>query len=446
MSLTLVSLIIYMVILGIIVYINCRKKKESEFLIASRRLDWKANGLSLFATMISSYNIILIITLSYIYGFYIMLILVGLVLSLVFLYIIYNKDVRKNAERHNYVTIMDYFKDKFGKNVNFLINLIVIFFLVFFITLQIKVSSILFSGLFSIGLFTSALLIAGVVLVYSLIGGFKAEAYTDVFQGILMLVFLVLAGMIVSGASLESGLVLNNLKNTSLFFDGIALIVLQFLVLIVQPELWQRIIASKNTKEFRKSVILSSVLLMVFFLSLAIIGFYARHKFLIEDPGNAIFDILQFAAPSWFLPIVIISVLAAFMSTIDSSLFALASQLAKSFGRKSLKWKTQLFMIIAMIVLVPVSLYSGDFLTMVFQLVSILIVVSVVYLFKLVIDLSDIEAFIGLVIGVIFYVYAVFSGLITQQVHTSLYTPLFVLVFLGLQRIMIRIFNWKHSS
>lgn len=63
-----VALGIYLLVLAILTFIASKAESKSDFLVASRNVGWKALGLSLFSSIISSYNIVVGLSFGFLFG------------------------------------------------------------------------------------------------------------------------------------------------------------------------------------------------------------------------------------------------------------------------------------------------------------------------------------------------------------------------------------------
>ena len=159
---------------------------------------------------------------------------------------------------------------------------------------------------------------------------------------------------------------------------------------------------------------------------------------------------MKFASPSWFFPFVIIALFAAFMSTLDSSLFAISSQLGKygftvrkneEFNETKIQRKSQIVMIFVTIGALIFSLFLSNFLNSVFQLLSIATVASAVMLMSFLLKASEKEIITSLILGVISFTYMSLSGIITQEVITSLYPTILVVFYMAIQKVCVSAYN-----
>ena len=98
-SLTIIAVAVYILIIGIVTYLSSKKESNSDFLVASRNLRWKEIGLSTFATMISSYNLVIGITFAFLFGFHFIIIMLGAFLGLFGVYIIAKRNYKNFTEK-----------------------------------------------------------------------------------------------------------------------------------------------------------------------------------------------------------------------------------------------------------------------------------------------------------------------------------------------------------
>lgn len=445
---------IYLVILTFITWLSARRKNVGDFLFASHDVGWKQLAISIFASVISSYNVVLTLTFSFLFGPYVLLVFLGALAAFFGIYFIAKK-YKDIIQKKGFNNIIDFFAHKFDNRVATTLNLSFIAVLFIFIILQLFINTSVFSELMGWNKYISSIIIGAIVLAYTTIGGLKAEIYTDIFQGVLM--FFVIALVFMVDTSVITGETVGTiLTNKTILIGAISLAVAQFLTLLVQPEMWQRVAAARSVKDIKKGFIFSWVFLTLFFIPEVIIGLSARASGAITDPSNLFYNILSASAPAWFLPFIIVGLLAAFMSTLDSSLFAISSQLGKygfivkkreheekdleqSYPRTARNTRTAIF-IVTILALVA-SLGFADFLSAVFGLISLLTVISVAVLSSFILKMSSNETFVVILVGMAVFISMLFGKLITQEPMTSLY-PSFALVgYVILQTIVMRIYN-----
>lgn len=450
-----IAIITYLVILAAITWLSAKRKNVGDFLFASHNVGWKPLSLSIFSSSISSYNMVLMLTFSFLFGPYILVVFLGTLAAFFGIYFIAKK-YKTIIQEHSFNNIIDFFVHKFDNRVATVLNLAFIAVLFIFIILQLFINTSIFSELMNWNKFISSIFVGIIVIAYTTIGGLKAEIYTDIFQGVLMFLFITLV-FFVDTSAITGEVITTILSDKIILISAISLAVVQFLVFLVQPEMWQRVAAARSIADLKKSFIVSWILIALFIIPIIIIGLSARASGTITDPSNLFYDILATSAPTWFLPFLVVGLFAAFMSTLDSSLFAVSSQLGKyGFIVKTKKNEgnnleqnypliarnTRISILVVTVTALILSLFLADFLTGVFSLISLLTVISVAIILSLTLKLSSNETLAAILVGIATFTFAMFGGYITHEPYTSLY-PSFVLVgYVLLQTLSVRTYRY----
>ena len=446
------AIIIYVIILGVITWLSARRKSVEDFLYASHNIGWKSLAMSLFSSAFSSYNVVVTLTFAFLFGPYVLLVFLGILAAFACIYLIAKK-YKEVVFGSRFNNIIDFIRYKFDLKVVNSLNLALIAVLFLFITLQLFINTTIFSEFLGWSKYTSAIFVSVIVLLYITAGGLKTEIFTDVFQGILMLLIISLVFM-VDVSTITSESVKSLLFNKTIFFGALTLGAAQFLTLLVQPEIWQRVAAARSLAHLKKGLLVSWFLLALVIIPMIIIGLVVRSSGTIERPEALFYDIVETAAPAWFFPFLLVSLFAAFMSTLDSSLFAISSQLGK-YGFMTIIKKTRketliddrqiaknirISIVIVLVLALIASLFLGSFLKGVFGLISLLTVISVSVLMSLILKLSSNETFIALWVGIIVFTFALFGGYVTEEPITTLYPSFFLIGYILLQRIALRVY------
>ena len=445
---------IYLLVLAFITLYSSRKKNNQDFLVASRAIGWQRIGIAVFASLFSSYNLVLSITFSYLFGLWFIVIYLGVLAGFVTIYYIFKHGGREMALVRGHITIIDYFADRFGVTNANILNLSLMLILFIFIGLQFFINTSVFSNILGWDKYFSAIIVGVVVLLYTLIGGLKVSILTDVFQGILM---LVIGGMVflVDSSKITFAVIHPILADKTIIIGALSLAVSQFLTLVTYPELWQRAYAARSLNDLKKAFIFAWFLLLVVIVPMVVIGLSAKATGSVTDPSNIFYDVLKAASPAWYLPILSVALLAAFMSTLDSALFAIGAQFGKNgFWFKSISThesmdiyivkKTRRAVIIVTVAALALSLFFSNFLSAVFFLISLLTIVSTAVLCALLLKLSNRETTMVVVVGTVCFIGMTLMGYITDQPLTTLYPSFSLVGFVVLQRLVL--FVKKHIN
>jgi sodium/proline symporter len=177
-----------------------------------------------------------------------------------------------------------------------------------------------------------------IIIAYTFVGGYKAVSYTDVVQGILMLLGLVAvpAAAIVAAGGLDqirTSLTSQDPALLDLFafeqtpaWIGIASFLAIGLPFIGVPQLLIRYMSARDDGEIRKARIVSLAVLAVFGFGAVTAGVAGRALYPGLEDSETIFPVLS---NSLFPPVIsgllLVVVLSAIMSTVDSLLLLASS-------------------------------------------------------------------------------------------------------------------------
>ena len=235
--------------------------------------------------------------------------------------------------------------------------LIIVFCFVFYIASQFEAAGKAFESVFGLSKGTSILVGAGIVLAYTMLGGFWAVSVTDSIQGILMVVAAIVLPFAaltavggfgpLSGGLAELGNTGSPLSNAS--FGGLTSL---FFVLGLfgigigypgQPHVVNRYMALRDEKSLRQGRIIALSWAALVYSGMLLLGLCARMMF--SDLGDS--EQVLFRAAGVLLPpviggVMLAAVLSAIMSTADSQLLVASSAISYDWHLASQREKTGL--------------------------------------------------------------------------------------------------------
>ena len=248
------------------------------------------------------------------------------------------------ARKNNYVTIIDFLKDRYQSKVIVLISaLSIIIFLFSSMTAQWIGGARLIESLTGLA-YTPALFIFAVsVLVYVIIGGFRAVALSDTVQGMIMLIgtIILLVGTIIAGGGLSnimSELVSINPNLISPFGSEQELTpvyVSSFWILvgvgvIGLPQIAVRAMSYKDSKAMHKAIIIGTLVIGTIMFGMHLIGVLARAVIPGIEIGDKVMPTLTLEVlPPLLAGIVLSAPMAAIMSTVNALLILVSSTVVK---------------------------------------------------------------------------------------------------------------------
>jgi len=235
--------------------------------------------------------------------------------------------------------------------------LIIVFCFVFYIASQFEAAGKAFESVFGLSKVTSILVGAGIVLAYTMLGGFWAVSVTDSIQGMLMVV----AGIVLPIAALtavggfgpltgglaELGNTGSPLSNgalgglTSLFFVfGLFGICIGY---PGQPHVVNRFMALKDEKSLRQGRIIALSWAVLVYSGMLLLGLCARVMFSdLGDSEQVLFHAAAVLLPPVIAGVMLAAVLSAIMSTADSQLLVASSAISYDWHLASDRTKTGL--------------------------------------------------------------------------------------------------------
>ncbi|MBI1960954.1 MAG: hypothetical protein HYS43_01640 [Candidatus Liptonbacteria bacterium] len=416
---TIVYLALYLAALTGITWISSRRETAGEYLNSGKNLSAGESAWTTFASLLTGYNFVLGVTFAYLYGFWYLMAFVGAAAAFVVLYFFYKKRLLPLQKEHDLFSIGDYFGIRYGAPSRIFVNLILCAGLFLFLILQIFVNTGLFSALLHIGAIPALLLTTGVVCAYLWFGGFRVSVKTDIFQGVLMLPIILTVFVVPFSFSAEK---ISSALDPSQFWFAVGLMLLQFFSLLGQAESFQRIFASRDSASLKKGLIVAFALLALVAGSIAYLGINFRFAGITVDPSNLFTEGVLNVLPPWLGSLLIVSLIAAFMGTIDSSAFALGVLVARmrNAARLSLVRDTRIFTLLGIALSAVASLYLFSFLSSVFALISLISVMGAALLLSFLWKITAFEMNTFLVVGTAAFILGLMFGFVTSDPLTSL--------------------------
>lgn len=215
----------------------------------------------------------------------------------------------------------------YGPVSSFLLACIILASITTFIASQLVAASDLLHLTMNLSPEVSTTLILGAIILYSMIGGFRAVVMTDILQfiGFTLAILILLAFELVThggnplpaSQSLPAGFwnPLNNLGN------NLAMVFTFVLAWSIAPEMWQRMSSTRSPKDAQFAALGAGFTLAALYSLVLITGLLAVGHLPPESAGRNVLVEMALQLPSPILvALVLVGVLSAMTSTIDSSL------------------------------------------------------------------------------------------------------------------------------
>lgn len=375
-------------------------------------------------TLIGGGELVTMGTLGYVYGLPGIALFVGYAAAFIFLGFIV-KRIRTDASLGaKYLSLPDYVHDKFGTHSGLFV--FVFSFLAFFalLMLQFATAGAVITPLTGLDYNYAVLLIAGVVLLYLLIGGFQTVLITDVIQGAAMVVLLPLMAFVTLSSQTTGNSSLSGVENLSLTL-WISFVATGFFVAAASADIWQRIYAAKSDKAAQNGLYLGGLSFLLFGFVLVGIGIAARHIG-VTNPDTAFVNAITTNLPEWAALLAILMVLSAVMSTSDTELFLLTGMLQHELARFKKIAPTisaffikvsgaRVLLILLSVLAVIMALFFTELVGIYTWLLSAIVVISPIVLFSLFRQTSSTGMLFSLVLNTLIFIGLVAYGWLTLE-------------------------------
>lgn len=349
----LVGLILYLIVVLIIgIFSAGRNRTHADFLIANRQLGPFTIALSERASAESAWIVLGLPGAALSAGLAELWTVFGCLLGIFLSWLWIAQPLREKAGKYNSLTLPDIIASHFGDEDHWLRlsgSLIITFFFALYIAAQFCGAGKIIHSTFGLPPITGILLGGGIIILYTILGGFRAVVWTDVIQAILMFGTLVILPVIGLFTLMTSGSV-NTLTQVPVSSNGLPWY--SFITIISglswglgytgQPHLLIRFLAINEPQQIKRARRVAFIWAIPAFFGaycLGIIGLklYGAQQF--SDPETVMPFLATHLLPSVLAGILISGAMAAMMSTADSQLLVTTSTISEDVLHKSIKLK-----------------------------------------------------------------------------------------------------------
>lgn len=344
----LVAILIYMIAMLVIGWYAFRKTSNlTDYMLGGRSLGPAVTALSAGAADMSGWLLMGLPGAIYASGLIEAWIAIGLTVGAYLNWLFVAPRLRMYTQVSNdSITIPSYLdnrlKDK-TKLLRIASGLIILVFFTFYVSSGMVAGGVFFESSFGYNYHTGLLLTSGVVIAYTLFGGFLAVSYTDFIQGLVMFFALIIVpifGLFLTGGISESAASIRevNPKFLSLFSGatvaGVISTVAWGLGYFGQPHIIVRFMAIKSVKETKQArrIGIGWMFLSLFgAIATALVGiaYYHQNGLTLKNPETVFIALGQILFHPFIAGIMLAAILAAIMSTISSQLIVTSSALVE---------------------------------------------------------------------------------------------------------------------
>lgn len=330
------------ILIGVFVYIfaqlvigvltSRRIKSEADYLLAGRSFGYGLASFSIFATWFGAETVVGSAGKMYEeglsgaaadpFGYALCLILVGLFFAV-------------PLWRRGLTTLADLFHSRYSPGVERLAVLMMAPTSMMWAAAQIRAFGQVISASSELGFLAATAIATAVVVVYTVYGGLRADAWTDVIQGIVLMVGLVILLVVfvdhLGGVSATLAAIPPEKLNLFAGWKNDPLAVLEKWAIpivgsLVAQELVARIIASRSPHIARRAPLIASGFYLTFGLIPIVIGLAATSTLTgVADNDQVLPLIAQQHLPTFLYILFAGALISAILSTVDSALLAASS-------------------------------------------------------------------------------------------------------------------------
>lgn len=380
----ILTLVVYQVLmLGIGLWAIRRTRDTEDFFLGGRKLGPLVAAISASASSSSAWTLLGVSGAAYLWGVSAVWLFPATLMGFLINWGLVAPRLERLARQSGVLTLSELVAGNpldpgFKRNIR-LCSLIILFSFLFYVAAQFQAAGDAFANTFDWSARISLLVGAGIIVTYTLLGGFWAVSVTDTLQGLMMALSAVLipvVALIAAGGPAEVwhglqelGPPLASLSGSHGWFLGF-FFVLGTLGIGMgypgQPHVVNRFMAMRSAKEIPQARAIAIGWALLVYSGMLVLGWSGRVLFGgLEANEQIFFEVANQLLPPVLAGVMIAAVLSAIMSTADSQLLVASSsvaydwQLAKR-GRKSSILYARLVVIVLSILSVMLAMFAPE--------------------------------------------------------------------------------------
>ncbi len=315
--------------------------QEDDFILGGRSLSYWVTALSAHASDMSDWLFMGLPGAIYIGGTTKLWVPASLIFGMFLCWQFIAARLRIATEQTHSYTLAGYFQKRFNDSTGLIgiaTSLVTVLFFVAYLAVGIKGIGFVFNQVFGVSYHMGALLSVFAIVVYSLLGGYLAVAWTDAFQALFLLGSLLLTACYAFSHIGETADILQGAltRNVSLAvlphegFKGIAALLLDpfgwGLGYFGMPHILSKFMGMKNVNEMNKAKYIG-ITWQILALGAAVVIACIAFAFFpqgLDRPELLFIDMVLRLFTPFFAGLIICAILAATFSTMDSQILVLA--------------------------------------------------------------------------------------------------------------------------
>lgn len=353
MTTTIAVFAIYLLILfGLAIWSSRTSNTMKSYYLAGKTLPPWVVAFSTNATGESGWLLLGLSGMGYMVGAQAFWVVLGEVIGISLSWLLVSRRLKRLADSTDSITVPDVISARFNDQANILRRLailIILFMTCAYVAAQMVATGKAFNGFMGMNYSAGVLAGATVIIIYTMAGGYKAVAWTDLLQGVLMLAGLIILPLAAIYHAGGLDVVMSNLhvQDPGLLspwgIEGkstVALIgIFSFLAIglpfLGVPQLMVRYMSARSEQSLVPAMGISILVILLFGVGAVATGMAGRAIYPgLEDPEI----ILPMLSTTILHPvlggIMMVVVIAAIMSTVDSLLLLASSAVVRDYWQK----------------------------------------------------------------------------------------------------------------
>ncbi len=353
MSAILIGFITYLFFLLIIGFLTFRFNKTiADYVLGGRKLGVWVVTFSERASGESAWLILGLPGVVFASGLAEIWVVIGCTSGILFSWMFVARKLRDESESNFALTIPEFFEHRFNdttRTIRTLSTLIIVFFFTFYVCAQFIGAGKVLNVTFGMSQMNGMILGACIILFYTVMGGFRAVAWTDFLQSLLMVITLVvlpITALIELGGwdKITSAIIAQHPGHLSVLGGDHGMVATFSIITglawglgyMGQPHLLARYMAINKPEKLREGAVIGISWAVLAFWGAMFIGLFGIVMFqngVITDQEKVMPLMATELLPGWVAGILISGAIAAMMSTADSQLLVTTSSVAEDIYR-----------------------------------------------------------------------------------------------------------------
>ena len=354
---TYAAFVLYFLILIFMgIHFYFKSKKIEDYLLGGRNMGSWVTALSAQASDMSGWLLMGLPGAIYLAGMSEIWIAVGLIAGTFLNWMFVSARLRLYTGETGSMTLSSFLGKRFKDPTNSLrliSSIITLLFFTVYAASGLVVAGKLFESMFNIDYTTAVVIGMAVMIFYTLLGGFLAVCWTDLFQALLM-IFAIVVLPFIAYSNIDPDTMSKAFASKENIFNpipqGVGIFALVSIISSVawglgyfgQPHILVRFMSVKSIKLLPRSITIAMVWVVISLVGAVVIGLLGIPLYAELPSGDEekvlIYMIADFVSP-YFIGVLLAAILAAIMSTISSQLLVCSSTLTEDIYANIIKPK-----------------------------------------------------------------------------------------------------------